>query len=691
MRTAAALLLLAGAARAQVAPPAGGETVPLEPVTALAPPSPGLAELPPGLLEWRIPANLADALAAVPGLAMHHMGAGAAEPIVRGLGGDRVVVALDGLPLPNASPTRTASPAALIPGALPASVAVDFAPSSVANGPPAAAGYISLSTSDDQYRSYGSHRSYATYAAAAWLPDRDGGEVALAQRVAQGSWNFRAAFAAHDLGDTTAGNGTIVPAGDRAAGLTAAAGWNAPDGRGHLKLGALFARQFLAVNSALPLDTRNTDTAAFTAAGDWTVADATSIQLRAGIGTAEPHLDNLRRPAPAPVAADGRTRSLAAGLAVRHGGNDGRALAVGIDATREDRDLSRRRTGGVDRLWPDLRQDDLGAFAEWTGPLGAGWKLRLGARVDAATSAARAADALAFGRVIRALYATYNGAAATRTDRSDTAGAANLVLTGTLAPALTSTASLGFSRQAPGATERYRAFSDALGGGYEIGNPEADPENTTAIGWTLRWQHRSVSAKLTVFASEVDDYLHRVRIGTTAPPPPPPAGALVYGYRATDASFGGAELETVWHAESGAWIRAAASVVDGRDRTAHRSLPEIPPATLTAAAGREWAALRAKPWIEAGVRAVAAQRNPAPDQMPVFADTRAFTVLNVRGGFGWRGLRITLAAENLLDRLTFDYLAPPAAATPASGTLAPGARIPGPGRTFTLTISHGLP
>ena len=77
---------------------------------------------------------------------------------------------------------------------------------------------------------------------------------------------------------------------------------------------------------------------------------------------------------------------------------------------------------------------------------------------------------------------------------------------------------------------------------------------------------------------------------------------------------------------------------------------------------------------------MAAQRNPAPDDMPVFADTSAFVLGRLRAGLSWRGLRVALSVENLFDRLYYDYLSPPAGAMPPSGTLLPGARIPGPGR-----------
>ena len=629
---------------------------------------------------------MASTVESIPGLAMHRMGAAAAEPLLRGLGADRVVVSLDGLPLPNASPTRTASPLALITAGLPDTLAIGKSLPSVTLGPPANGGYIALSTAESST----TYRTNGTYAGAAWNLDRDGGDVLVAETATQGAWRVRAAMAAHDLGDYTAGDGTIVPALDRNTGAALDLAWG-PDPRHQLRVGALFARQQLAVNSALPLDTRNTDTMAVVAAGDWGVSANTSINARLGVGLTQPHLDNAGRSAPAPVTADGRTRSLAAGIAVRHRTAGGQEIAIGMDATEEDRDLQRRRPGGVDRLWPDLRQGDLGGFAELTQPLGADWKLRLGARLDAARSEARAADGLAFNRTIRDLYAAYNGPEAVSTSRDELAGAANALLTGRLTPSLTTAVGAGFSRQPPGASERYRAFSDALGGGYEIGNPAAEAEDKYELDWALRWQQRTLAVNLDLFASQLPNYLHRVRVGTTAPFPPPATGATVYGYRATDAVFHGGELEILWQPVVGAWGRLAAASVTGTDRQAHRALPELPPAALSLAAGRIWPEARGKPWVELGVRAVAAQRNPAPDEMPVFADTAAFTLLNLRAGLTWRGLRIALSVENLLDRLTYDYLSPPAAAMPPSGTLRPGARIPGPGRTVTLTVSRGLP
>jgi len=78
-----------------------------------------------------------------------------------------------------------------------------------------------------------------------------------------------------------------------------------------------------------------------------------------------------------------------------------------------------------------------------------------------------------------------------------------------------------------------------------------------------------------LFASYLPDYLHRTRVGTTTPPPPPPPGAIVYGYRATEADFRGGELEVVWQARCRSWCRLTACSRRGHRPNAHRRLPEI--------------------------------------------------------------------------------------------------------------------
>ena len=666
---------------AQTMPPANDAPVLLDKVTVHGDAVPGLFDAAPVSSEG-LPTSLATTVADVPGLAMHHMGAAAAEPLLRGLGSDRVVTTLDGLPLPNASPTRTDSPLTLISGGLIAGFEVSKAVPSVTLGPPANAGYVALSLAPGT----GGDQPATNYADTEWDFDRNGIDAQAGASGRSGDRSYRAAFAAHSLGNYTSGSGTVVPAEDRDEGTALDLGWQA-DPNHQFRIGALFSRQELAVNSALPLDTRGTDTMAVNLGYDWAGSDKTRITTRFGAGITEPHLDNRGRPAPALITADGRTLSLATGISVRHDTASGDQVAVGIDATQEERRLERHRPGAVDLLWPDLNQQDLGGFAEYTRSMTPDWKLRLGTRLDTTGSEARAADGLAFNRTIRGLYVVYNGPAAAQTTQSDLAGAANVLLTGQLATGFTTSLGTGFSRQPTGATERYRAFSDALGGGYEIGNPTARTEDKYECAWGLRWQRRAVSVNVDLFGDYLPDYLHRTVVGTTAPPPPPVPGSIVYGYRATEADFFGGEMSLLWQPAKDSWLQLTGTSVEATDREAHRQLPEIPPATLAFAAGHAWSGAGLKPWIEFSLRYTASKNNPEPDEMPVFANTGAFTLGSLQAGVSWHRFRISCAVDNLFNRNYYDYLSPPAAASPASGNLLPGARIPGPGRSVLLIIS----
>ena len=324
-----------------------------------------------------------------------------------------------------------------------------------------------------------------------------------------------------------------------------------------------------------------------------------------------------------------------------------------------------------------------------TRTLTTGWKLRLGARLDAAESEARDADGLAYNTTIRDLYVAYNGPAAARTTQNELAGAANVLLTGQLAPGLTTSLGAGFSRQPPAPPSATAPFPmrSAADMRSEI-RPPGPRTNTSSPGACAGSGRRSRSAP-TCSPAICRTICTAPASAQPPPPPPPPPGAVVYGYRCHRGRFLGRRTEARLAARGG-FVASAdrRRASEATDRNAHRRLPEIPPATLTLAAGHAWSGAGLKPWIEFGLHCTASKRNPAPEDMPVFADTSAFALGSLRAGFSWRKIRISCAVENLFDRDYYDYLSPPAGAFPPSGNLRPGARIPGPGRSVLLMVSY---
>jgi len=102
------------------------------------------------------------------------------------------------------------------------------------------------------------------------------------------------------------------------------------------------------VNSALPLDTRATDTMAMNVEYDW--LDPTRPGLRPGwCRTHDPiSTTGVARPAWSPRR---RTLSLAAGVSARHERLEVMKLRSGR-CHQEERRLERHRPGAVDLLWP---------------------------------------------------------------------------------------------------------------------------------------------------------------------------------------------------------------------------------------------------------------------------------------------------------------------------------------------------
>jgi len=109
--------------------------------------------------------------------------------------------------------------------------------------------------------------------------------------------------AAHSLGNLHLGRRHGGSSGRPKRGTALELEWQ-PDPKHRLQFGALFSRQELAVNSALPLDTRATDTMAMNLEYDWAGSDQTDCYpvwcrthgSHLDTGVAPPGLVTCRRP-----------------------------------------------------------------------------------------------------------------------------------------------------------------------------------------------------------------------------------------------------------------------------------------------------------------------------------------------------------------------------------------------------------
>jgi hemoglobin/transferrin/lactoferrin receptor protein len=104
-------------------------------------------------------------------------------------------------------------------------------------------------------------------------------------------------------------------------------------------------------------------------------------------------------------------------------------------------------------------------------------------------------------------------------------------------------------------------------------------------------------------------------------------------------------------------LRGNAALTRGRDRTADRPLPMIPP--LEGTLGARFMPSRL-PWIEAEMVAASRQDDPAMGEIA----TAGFTVVNLRAGVTLGRTAMTVGVENLLDHAYRRHLDPQALLRP---------------------------
>jgi iron complex outermembrane receptor protein len=204
---------------------------------------------------------------------------------------------------------------------------------------------------------------------------------------------------------------------------------------------------------------------------------------------------------------------------------------------------------------------------------------------------------------------------------------------------------------------------------YEIGNPELDAETGVGVDLFARVVRPRLLAEATVFRNDVDGYVHYA-----------PTGALdprfgrypVYVARGTDARFRGAEALLRWEPLRGWAVEGAFGHVraDGRVDGRWVPLPAVPPAQGSLRLRRDvprW-------FAEAGVSGAARQSRVAPggdDGRPAEETTAGY--LHVVGGAGLRidaGAwlhTVTLQIDNALDAAWRDHTSRLRAVAPGAG------------------------
>jgi len=629
--------------------------------------------------------NLSEALGEIPGLDGVRRGASGLEPVIRGLGWERVPVQIQGLPVMGAGPGRMDTPATLFgPAALQKVEVVKSLPS-VTLGPGGTGGHVVVYTDYERPANAGSElhgRLRGSYGS--------NGNNFNGEAVVQGGTDRLDVHAGVDgrrNGDYESGSGLEIPDSASGVGGVLSMGYRPAEGQriwGSYLDSSYWDEDF----PSLPMDAHR-GWARIGNAGwrlqreEGTFAGA---RLRFGYSGAKHWMDNSSKATAATMQASTRGESDSAYTAFASDWRVGDSFGstAGIDFGHLQRDSMRARrmmmSTAYDHLWPDVYQWDLGFFAEGRLDLPRSLRLRWGARLDQVESDARAADDPSLMMLsVRQSYALFYGADALDTRRSQTLGSGNLLLEWKPGHRLETHLGAGVTSRAPAVSERYFAFAPAPGG-FQVGNPTLAPEYKSEIEIGGAWHGHWIDASLQAYHAWVTDYILPTVVdlrdvdGDLNPD-------LVRGFRNVDARLYGAEANLTFHLTRWLSLPSTFAYVRGRNTGEGRDLPEIPPfearLALRVEAGGRWPW-----WAQIGGRFATSQ-----DRIdPLFGEneTPGYEVFHLRCGIEpIRNLQLELGIENLFDQEYHEHLT---REVPVPvGSLAAGSEVPEPGRSVYVT------
>ncbi|MCK8600961.1 TonB-dependent receptor domain-containing protein [Desulfoferrobacter suflitae] len=625
--------------------------------------------------------NMGEVLEAVPGVSAVRRGASATEPVIRGLGWERVQTQVGFVPIYGGCPARMDPPVTYLqPENFQDAEVIKGIPS-VTLGPGGTAGRVMVSTD---------------YKRSPEAPPQLGGWVTSTYNGARNGFLGSAGFKGGnkwvdvygtvngiDYGDYESADGKTVPADQEEVGGAVSLGFKPRDDH-RWSNGIIFVRDNGIEFPSVPMDSEKTTTWIYNTTYRMDFAGKTleRLQVDGGFSLLDHRMSNRNKPNRSTLEAVATTSSDSyAGRTLQ----DWRLtpsilLTTGLDYYNLERDGMRNRfvvASGktfIDHIWPDITQWNMGGFSELHIDLANDWHLRAGGRIDGARSEANAVDdtimAGTTASTIREQFVKYYGPAAADVDRSELLGSGNLLLEWQMIEELTVFVGGGVISRPANSTERYYAFSPAPGG-YTLGNPTLDPEIKYELDWGVNWAKPWGLFQLSLFYDWVSDYILPTQIGTLGNLP-------VRGFKNVDAQLYGGELAVILRAFKHWSLPVSLAYVRGRNTTEGKDLPEIPPLEVRAAVRAEYGK-KVPWWVEFGGR-FAASQHYVDESFPE-DETAAFAVFHLYGGLKpVKGLKLIAGIDNLFNTEYSEHLTREAVFS--VGDLVAGEEIPAPGISF---------
>lgn len=642
------------------------------------------------VLDWTRYIHIGDVIDDTPGVSAVRRGANATEPVIRGLGWERVQTQVGPIPIYGGCPARMDPPITYLQPDKVQDVLVVKGVPSVTLGPGGTGGRIVVST--DYERSPDAPPELTTWLSSKYDSGRNGIWGGGGARGGNKWVDFSVAMDALDYGDYHSANGTEVPADKQEYGGALSLGFRPTENhRWWHGLNAIRDQGFDA--PSLPMDSDGTDTWIYNTGYriDFPGCVLEQIEATGGFSIVDHKMSNRERPDRETLEAETGTDSDSSAGRFKQ---DWRLspemlLTTGVDYYHIARDATRERfivatsTTFFDHIWPDVTQSNLGVFAELNADLAPAWHLRVGGRLDYADSDAEDVDDLSIRNIsIRQHFINFYGPDAEDIHREELFGGGNVVLSWEVIEKLNVHLGTGVTTRPANVTERFYAFSPAPGG-FQLGNPALDPETKYEVDLGAEWSNRWCVVTASVFHFWVDDFILPTLIaqqdvdgnGTID---------LIRGFENVDARLYGGEVSAILRPVDHWSFPMSVSYVRGKDTSNDDDLPEIPPLEGRVAVRADYG--KTIPWwVELGGRFVARQDKVAED-FPE-DETGGFSVFHIFAGIEpLKRLRLLFGIENLLDKQYHEHLTREALFR--TDDLEIGDEIPSPGRSYHVMARY---
>ena len=608
-------------------------------------------------------ASLADVVSSVAGVRAASTGAEIAKPVIRGLGGARVLTLENGFRLEDYSWSDEDGPS--VDPRLPRRVEIIRGPASLLYGSDAIGGVVNT-IPEEIPRATAGERLLRWNAELFGASNNPGGGAGLEGEWARGAWGARAHFVGHYAGNTQTpqceldNTGFSALNGEAAIGVrgaTSSASLRVSRFGGEFKLleaGGLGAAIPAGCPGGPPRPATETDTGPERKVDDLrvqllgqTVWRGLGLEARSQVQdhtTIEVSDDITPGQEVETIHLNLRTASLDL-LAHHHVGVvEG---TVGVSGGTQQ-----NATSGLATLVPGATTSGAAVFAIERIPAGR-VSILAGLRGDVRRISADSNTVLALGAQTR------NASAVT----------GDLGLALQLARGLVLAGNVGRAFRAPNLFELFSNGPRLGEDRYEIGDPGMKPEVSLNVDASLRWQLPKLRGEIAAFHNRIEDFIFVTptsqfrQTGTAAAPD----SMRVYRYGQARASLWGGEASLVVDPTVHLSATARAEFVHGQNDAAAQPLPLMPPARVVV--GGEWhtAPAAAHPWyVGAEVEGVAKQTRLAAWDIPGTGlttydiPTAGYVLVGLTGGVTLHALGRELALDarvrNLANTSYRDYL-----------------------------------